>query len=124
MKNVVVFAVAVFAAAFASCGNCQTPTAITVQAPAQSACAAPTQPVREDRFVPIGGVEQWVTIHGETCANPVVLFLHGGPGNTLSPYAEAIYGPWARDFTLVQWDQPGAGRTFGRNPPADDTTLT
>jgi pimeloyl-ACP methyl ester carboxylesterase len=124
MKNVVLIAVAVFAAAFASCGNSQTPTAITVQAPVQSACAAPTQPVREDRFVPIGGVEQWVTIHGESCANPVVLFLHGGPGNTLSPYAEAVYGPWARDFTLVQWDQPGAGRTFGRNPPTDDTTLT
>src|SRR5687768_12328382 len=53
--------------------------------------------IHEERFLTIGGIEQWVTIHGEDCANPVVLFLHGGPGNTLSPYAQAIYGPWAAD---------------------------
>jgi pimeloyl-ACP methyl ester carboxylesterase len=121
MRNVVLFTVAVLAGAFAVSGNCQTLTAKAVLAPA---CVAPAQPVREDTFVAIGGVEQWVTIRGESCANPVILFLHGGPGNTLSPYADAIYGPWARDFTLVQWDQPGAGRTFGRNLPADDATLT
>ena len=124
MRNIVLFAVVVFSAAFATSGNCQTPDAKTVQGPVQSACASAVQPLREDRFISIGGSEQWVTIHGESCANPVILFLHGGPGNTLSPYADAIYGPWARDFTLVQWDQPGAGRTFGRNPPADDATLT
>ena len=124
LKNVVLFAVAVSAAAFAASGNCQTPDAKAVQASALSACTAPAQPVREDQFVSIGGSAQWVTIHGESCTNPVVLFLHGGPGNTLSPYADAIYGPWARDFTLVQWDQPGAGRTFGRNPPTEDATLT
>jgi pimeloyl-ACP methyl ester carboxylesterase len=43
--------------------------------------------------------------------------LHGGPGSPLSPYAEAIYAGWEKDFTLVQWDQRGAGRTFGRNAP-------
>jgi pimeloyl-ACP methyl ester carboxylesterase len=124
MRDIVLFAVAVLATAFAASGNCQTPDAKALQASAHSACTATAQPVREDQFVSIGGSEQWVTIQGESCANPVVLFLHGGPGNTLSPYADAIYGPWARDFTLVQWDQPGAGRTFGRNPPADDATLT
>src|SRR5687768_3270356 len=40
--------------------------------------------IHEERFLAIGGIEQWVTVHGEDCANPVVLFLHGGPGNTLS----------------------------------------
>jgi pimeloyl-ACP methyl ester carboxylesterase len=124
MKNIVLVAMAAFAAAFAASGDCQTQAGVAVRAPVNSACIAPNQPVREDKFVAINGSEQWVTIHGESCANPVVLFLHGGPGNTLSPYADTIYGPWARDFTLVQWDQPGAGRTFGRNPPADDATLT
>jgi pimeloyl-ACP methyl ester carboxylesterase len=65
-----------------------------------------------------------VTITGADCSNPVVLFLHGGPGNTLTPFAEAIYGRWAEDFTLVQWDQRGAGRTFGRSPPPEDAALS
>ena len=54
----------------------------------------------------------------------MILFLHGGPGNTLSPYASAIYGSWENEFTLVQWDQRGAGRTFGRNPQAAEPELT
>jgi pimeloyl-ACP methyl ester carboxylesterase len=78
----------------------------------------------EKGFVKIGGIEQWVTIQSENCANPVILFLHGGPGNTLSPHADAIYGGWTKDFTLVQWDQRGAGMTFGRNKPGEDDKLT
>ena len=81
-------------------------------------------PIDEELFVPIGGIEQWITIHGKDRANPVVLFLHGGPGNPLSPFADAIYGGWAEDFTLVQWDQRGAGRTYGRKPPSEDSVLT
>lgn len=81
------------------------------------------EPVNEAGFVQIGGIEQWVTIRGDDCANPVVLFLHGGPGNPLSPYAARIYAAWEREFTLVQWDQRGAGRTFGRNPPPAALTV-
>ena len=87
--------------------------------PPAAACAAAGQPVREEGFVSLGGIEQWVTVKGADCANPVILFLHGGPGNPLSPYADALYGAWEKDFTLVQWDQRGAGRTFGRSPPGE-----
>lgn len=80
--------------------------------------------IAEERFVQVGGIEQWMTIRGASCANPVVLFVHGGPGNPLTPYAEKVYGAWEKDFTLVQWDQRGAGRTFGRNKGSADETLT
>lgn len=72
----------------------------------------------------IGGIEQWVTVKGDSCANPVILFISGGPGNPLSPYSDAVYGAWSKDFTLVQWDQRGAGMTYGRSPPAADAVLT
>jgi pimeloyl-ACP methyl ester carboxylesterase len=87
-----------------------------------AACEA-GRPVNEAGFVAIGGIEQWVTIRGDNCANPIVLFLHGGPGNPLSPYAERIYAAWEREFTLVQWDQRGAGKTFGRNPAPASLTV-
>lgn len=62
-------------------------------------------------FVELGGVPQWVTIRGQDRGNPVILLLHGGPGSAIAGLAPAFV-PWERDFTVVQWDQPGAGRTF------------
>ncbi|WP_205504004.1 alpha/beta fold hydrolase [Rufibacter psychrotolerans] len=79
--------------------------------------AAQTKAIHEERFIPLGGIEQWVTISGEDKSKPVILFLHGGPGSTMSQYDDAIYGPWKKDFVLVYWDQRGAGRTFGKNAP-------
>lgn len=76
-----------------------------------------SQPIEEAKFVLIGGIEHWITINGADKANPVVLFVHGGPGSVLSPYSEAIFKEWEKDFVLVNWDQRGAGRTFGRNAP-------
>ena len=87
-------------------------------------CLSAAQKIDEQRFVSIGGIEQWVTISGSQCGNPVVLILHGGPGNPMSPYASNIYAAWEKDFTVVQWDQRGAGRTFGRNPGAAEASLT
>jgi pimeloyl-ACP methyl ester carboxylesterase len=74
-------------------------------------------------FVEIGGAPQWVTIRGQDRGNPVILVLHGGPGSAIAGLWPAFV-PWESDFTVVQWDQPGAGRTFraaGRTIPADLT---
>ena len=87
-------------------------------------CSSDNVSINEESFVVIGGIEQWVTIHGANCSNPVVLFIHGGPGNPLTPYASALYGAWEKEFTLVQWDQRGAGKTFGRNPDTAKSELT
>lgn len=80
--------------------------------------------INERGFVPIGGIDQWITINGMKRDNPVVLFIHGGPGNSLSPFADAMFAGWEKDFTLVQWDQRGAGRTYGRTGPSIESSLT
>lgn len=49
--------------------------------------------VWEEGFIAINGIPQWVTIKGDK-TKPVILFLHGGPGSTMSPYADAVYGSW------------------------------
>lgn len=82
---------------------------------------ANSKAIHEERFISIGGIEQWVTINGLDSTKPVVLFLHGGPGSVMSAYDNVIYGQWEKDFVLVNWDQRGAGRTFGRNAPAEVT---
>lgn len=88
------------------------------------ACQTPGKPVSEAGFVAIGGIQQWVTVDGQDCANPVVLIVHGGPGNPNTPFAHGLFGPWTKDFTIVQWDQRGAGKTYGANKPSEDTPLT
>jgi pimeloyl-ACP methyl ester carboxylesterase len=89
-----------------------------------AACRAHGQAVDEAGLVRIGGIQQWVTIEGQDCANPVVLIVHGGPGNPNTPFAHNLFGSWAKDFTVVQWDQRGAGKTYEANPPAEDQALT
>ncbi|KAA2217221.1 alpha/beta hydrolase [Maribacter flavus] len=74
--------------------------------------------INEERFISIGGIEQWITIKGNDKSKPVVLFLHGGPGSTMSHFENNIYGSWENDFVLVHWDQRGAGKTYGRNFPS------
>jgi len=80
--------------------------------------------IDEASFVPIGGIEQWVKIRGEDRANPVLLFLHGGPGDVTSCWSFALFAPWEKYFTVVQWDQRGAGRTLAKTGPAIAPTLT
>lgn len=80
--------------------------------------------IDEEMYVRIGGIEQWITIKGEDRSNPVVLFLHGGPSDALSPYADNLFQGWDKDFTLVQWDQRGAGRTYGKTGSSIEPTMT
>jgi hypothetical protein len=91
--------------------------ALALAAAAPFANASDGKPLREHEYVKIGGIEQWVTIDGENCANPVVLFVHGGPGNPLSPFMDELYGSWKTQFTLATWDQRLSGRTYSRNDP-------
>lgn len=81
-----------------------------------------TSAIHEERFVTIGGIEQWVTIKGDDRNNPVVLFIHGGPGNPLSGLSDSLFGDWESDFTLVHFDQRGAGKSYGRNLPVEELT--
>lgn len=76
--------------------------------------------IHEEKFILINGIEMWVTIKGES-SKPVVLFLHGGPGSPISPYSGNLYKEFEKDFLIVQWDQRGCGKTFGRNAPEELT---
>lgn len=80
--------------------------------------------IDEASYVTIGGIEQWVTIRGEDRSNPVLLFLHGGPGDVTNPWSFAFFAPWEKYFTVVQWDQRGAGRTLRKTGRAVASTMT
>ncbi|MHA6204959.1 alpha/beta fold hydrolase [Dyella soli] len=65
--------------------------------------------------VRIGGIDQWLSIRGKDKRNPILLFLHGGPASPAMPEAYTFQTPWEDYFTVVQWDQRGAGKTYAAN---------
>ncbi len=78
--------------------------------------------IDERRYVRIGGVQQWITIRGQNRENPAILLLHGGPGAPVSALP-GHFLPWEQDFTVVQWDQRGAGKSYSPNQAAPSIEL-
>ncbi len=74
--------------------------------------------VDEARAVEIGGIRQWITIRGRDRRNPILLVIHGGPAAPELPNRYLFEAPWLDYFTVVEWDQRGAGKTYALNDPA------
>jgi len=68
--------------------------------------------------VRIGGINQWLSIRGVDRRNPILLMIHGGPGYVSMPTSWYFQRGWEDYFTVVQWDQRGAGKTYTSNDPA------
>lgn len=79
---------------------------------------APTG-VQEEYAVEIGGLKQWVNVRGQDRDNPLLLLVHGGPASPVIPTLWQFQRPLEEYFTVANYDQRGAGRTFLLNPPED-----
>lgn len=83
----------------------------------------PAKKVEEKTFIELGGEKQYVQMIGESDKNPVLLFIHGGPGWTQTPQLNYFNFDLAKDFILVAWDQRGAGKSFVENPTPKNVTM-
>jgi len=75
--------------------------------------------------VTLGGIEQTVTLRGVDTTNPVLLFLHGGPGLPSSPWVtwNNFQAELEANFVVVHWDQRGAGKSFSEDLTPEDMRL-
>lgn len=71
--------------------------------------------IQEDIYVEIGGINQFMQIRGNDKDNPVVLWLHGGPGFPLTYMNYYYQQKLENDFTIVCLEQRGCGRTYYKN---------
>lgn len=71
--------------------------------------------IEEEVVLSVGGIDQYLNIRGEDIGNPVILFLHGGPGGTMTSVLHAYQYPWEKEYTVVNWDQRIAGKTYFLN---------
>lgn len=70
--------------------------------------------VADEGFVRVGGIDQWVKVSGNDSRAPLMLYLHGGPGEAMSPFQD-LFIPYEQDFLVAMWDQRGAGKTYGKS---------
>lgn len=78
--------------------------------------------ISEKVFVSINGVKQGMIIRGKNRHNPVVLFLHGGPGMPEYFLAEKHLTELENNFTVCYWDQRGSGLSYNSNMPPKELT--
>lgn len=75
--------------------------------------------IDEGVYVTLGGQEQYLLVRGENTGNPVIIWLHGGPSGSDAFANYAFQKYLVDDFTVVNWDQRGCGRTYFRNISSD-----
>lgn len=62
--------------------------------------------------VTLNGSRQWISIRGYDTSKPVLLFLAGGPGGSQLTTERFALGELERHFVVINWEQPGAGKSF------------
>lgn len=73
--------------------------------------------VQESFIATLGGARQYVSVRGADRRNPILLYVHGGPASVELPISWSFQRPWEDVFTVVQWDQRAAGKSFLLNDP-------
>ncbi|HBZ06961.1 MAG TPA: alpha/beta hydrolase [Massilia sp.] len=73
--------------------------------------------IQESYKTRIGGIDQWLNVRGQDRGNPIILFVHGGPAAPVTPTMWQFQRPIEEYFTVVNWDQRGAGKTYGETDP-------
>lgn len=63
----------------------------------------------------INGIRQYIQIRGSKKTNPIMLFIHGGPGGAISGLCHVMQLSWEEEFTIVNWDQRNSGKTYCAN---------
>ena len=73
----------------------------------------------------LGGFKQWIFIRGTDQKNPILIFLHGGPGEPALGMSSSRHldAELIEHFTVVHWDQRGAGKSYSSDIPVDSMTF-
>ncbi|MDP5274111.1 alpha/beta fold hydrolase [Chengkuizengella axinellae] len=74
-------------------------------------------------MIKIGGVDQCILARGKNKNNPILLFLHGGPGTAQIGFAPKLQSKLEDDFVVINWDQRGAGKSFSRDIPVESMNI-
>lgn len=79
--------------------------------------------MKEKNFIEINGSKQGLFLQSENAENPVLLYLHGGPGSPEIAFAEKYPTGLEKLFTICWWEQRGSGISYNRKITPKEMTL-
>ena len=85
--------------------------------------AEKTYPIDIKRVVTLGGAPQHIRIRGTDASNPILLFLHGGPGVPDRHWVLEKQSHLADVCTMVCWDQRGSGKSYNSTQAKQKMTI-
>lgn len=68
--------------------------------------------IAELKSVELNGHKEWITVRGTDKNAPILLFLAGGPGGTQMAATRYELAELEKNFVVVNWDQPGSGKSY------------
>lgn len=99
------------------------PVLIFVSCTSTKKITAPTG-IAEIKYLKINNSKQYVLIRGKDVKNPILLFLHGGPGASATALLRKFNSELENYFTVVYWDQRNTGKSFNRKIPKDEIKVS
>jgi len=79
--------------------------------------------IAEITTIDVAGMKNWLVIRGKNVHNPILLFLHGGPGSPELPLLRRFNEPLEDEFVLVYWEQPGTCKSYSPDIRESDLTV-
>ena len=81
------------------------------------------QQLNEKIRVEINDMKQGMFLQSEDTDNPVLLFLHGGPGSPEIAFTQKHPTGLEKIFTVCWWEQRGSGISYNRSIPKEMMTI-
>ena len=82
-----------------------------------------TKKINEKLFLNINGVRQGMFLKGADIHNPVLLYLHGGPGSPEIAFDSDSPSGLDKMFIVCWWEQRGAGISYSKKIPAESMCI-
>lgn len=76
--------------------------------------------ISEIQYLDINNTKQYVLMRGKDKTNPVLLFLHGGPGASATALLRKFNSELEDHFTVVYWDQRNAGKSYNKRTSKEE----
>lgn len=79
--------------------------------------------MNEKLFIDINGAKQGMFLQSENIENPVLLFLHGGPGSPEIAFTQNYPSGLEKMFTVCWWEQRGSGISYNHKIKPQEMTM-
>ncbi|MBB4825905.1 pimeloyl-ACP methyl ester carboxylesterase [Sporosarcina luteola] len=79
--------------------------------------------IRYGKWYLLNGVKQYVHVISNNLNNPILIYLHGGPGDAALPLVEHFNDELSEKYTLVIWEQRGSGKSYYKFAENEQLTI-